>query len=148
ILYLGSNRVHRSLDGGRTWQALSGDLTLGGRPGDVPYGTLTSLDESPRRFGLLWAGSDDGLVHLSRDAGTTWADVSSGLPPDLWVSRVEASHHDDARAYAALNGYRWDDFTPHLYRTDDFGATWGRIGEDPGSGPGQALPMEPVNVVV
>jgi photosystem II stability/assembly factor-like uncharacterized protein len=140
ILYLGSHRVHRSLDGGKTWQVLSEDLTGGGRPGDVPYGTLTSLDESPRRFGLLWAGTDDGRVHLSRDGGYSWTDVSNGLPAELWVSRVEASHHDEARAFAALNGYRWDDFTPHLYRTDDHGATWRRIGRD--------LPMEPVNVVV
>src|SRR5690606_14040145 len=78
--------------------------------------------------------------HVSRDAGTTWTDVSAGLPSDLWVSRVEASHHDQARAYVALNGYRWDDFTPHVYRTDDYGATWDRIGVD--------LPMEPANVVV
>ncbi len=139
VLYLGSQRVHRSLDRGDTWEALSEDLTKGGLPGDVPYGTLTSLDESPLRFGLLAAGTDDGLVWTS-DGGRQWTNVSAGLPDDLWVSRVEMSHHDADRLYVALNGYRWDNFEAHVYRSDDLGRTWTRIGTD--------LPMEPVNVVV
>src|SRR5690606_33856966 len=105
VLYLGSHKVHRSLDRGATCETLSDDLTEGGRPGDVPYGTLTSIDESPRRFGLLWAGSDDGLVHVSRDGGYSWQNVSAGLPGPYWVSRVEASHFEEGRAYVALNGY-------------------------------------------
>ena len=139
VLYLGSHRLHRSLDGAASWEGISPDLTGGGRPGDVPYGTLTTLSESPLHFGLLWTGSDDGRVHVTRDGGYAWTDVSAGLPEDLWVSRVEASHHTEARAYLALNGYRWDDFTAYLYATDDFGATWTRLGAD--------LPAEPVNVV-
>ncbi len=110
ILYLGSQKLHRSLDRGETWEALSGDLTRGGRPGDVPYGTLTSIDESPLRFGLLVVGSDDGLVHVTEDGGHAWRRVSDALPPHLWVSRVVASHHDAQRLYVALNGYRWDHF--------------------------------------
>lgn len=140
VLYLGSHRMHRSLDRGETWETLSGDLTRGGLPGDVPYGTLTSIDESPLKFGRLVAGSDDGLVHVSEDAGHTWRRVSDDLPPDLWVSRVEASHHDSQRLYVALNGYRWDHFDAYVYRSDDLGRTWRRIGED--------LPLEPVNVIV
>ena len=140
ILYLGSQKLHRSLDQGDSWEAISGDLTHGGIPGDVPYGTLTSIDESPRRFGLLVVGSDDGRVHVTEDGGHRWTDISTGLPPDLWVSRVVASAHDTERIYVALNGYRWDNFEAHVYRTDDLGATWRRIGPD--------LPMEPVNVVV
>ena len=139
ILYLGSNKLHRSLDQGATWQTLSEDLTQGGEPGDVPYGTLTSIDESPLTFGLLWAGSDDGLVHVSRDGGYSWENVSAGLPTDFWVSRVEASHHDEGRAYVALNGYRWDHFEALVFRTDDYGQTWQRLGAD--------LPVEPVNVI-
>lgn len=140
ILYLGSQRVHRSLDRGETWEALSDDLTRGGLPGDVPYGTLTTIDESPERFGQLVVGSDDGLVHVTEDGGHTWTDVSDGLPPNLWVSRVIASAHDTDRLYAALNGYRWDHFDAYVYRSDDLGATWQRIGTN--------LPAEPVNVIV
>ncbi|MEM1043645.1 MAG: glycosyl hydrolase [Bacteroidota bacterium] len=140
ILYLGSQKLHRSLDRGETWTALSDDLTLGGIPGDVPYGTLTSIDESPLRFGLLVVGSDDGLVHVTEDGGRKWTNVSAGLPADLWVSRVVASAHDERRLYAALSGYRWDHFDAYVYRSDDLGQTWQRIGMD--------LPAEPVNVVV
>ncbi len=140
ILYLGSQRLHRSLDRGETWEAISGDLTRGGLPGDVPYGTLTSIAESPRRFGLLVVGSDDGLVHVTEDGGHRWTDVSAGLPADLWVSRVVASAHDTERLYVALNGYRWDHFDAYVFRSDDLGQTWRRIGAD--------LPAEPVNVIV
>lgn len=139
ILYLGSNRFHRSLNRGDDWQTLSGDLTKGGRPGDVPYGTISTIDESPLRFGLLYVGTDDGLVHVSRDGGYSWARISEGLPQDFWVSRVEASNHAEGRVYVSLNGYRWDHFEPYLYRSDDYGQTWERIGTD--------LPAEPVNVV-
>ena len=140
ILYLGSQQLHRSLDQGETWEAISGDLTKGGREGDVPFGTLTTISESPLRFGLLYAGTDDGLVHVSRDGGVTWTRISGSLPQDLWVSRVRASSHEEGRVYVTLNGYRWDDFTPYLYRSDDYGATWTRLGE--------RLPLEPVNVLL
>lgn len=140
ILYLGSNKLHRSMDRGETWTALSGDLTRGDRAGDVPYGTLTTIDESPLQFGLLYTGSDDGLIHVSRDGGATWQRIDRDLPPYFWISRVEASHHDTSRVYVALNGYRWDHFTPYVYRSDDYGQTWTRIGTD--------LPTEPVNVVL
>ena len=138
VLYFGSNKVHRSLDRGETWEALSDDLTGGGTPGDVPFGTLTSLHESPVEFGLLAAGTDDGHVWVSEDGGRTWADRSAGLAPDLWVSRVELSGHDRGRLLVALNGYRWDHFDSYVYASDDLGRTWRRVGQD--------LPAEPVNV--
>lgn len=140
ILYLGSGFLHRSLDRGDTWETISADLTQGGQPGDVPYGTLTSIDESPLKFGQIYAGSDDGLIHLTRDGGNTWERISDGLPQQFWISRVEASHHDVATVYASLNGYRWDHFDAYVYRSTDFGKTWIRIGTD--------LPAEPVNVVL
>ena len=140
ILYFGSNKLHRSFNRGDDWETLSGDLTKGGRPGDVPYGTLTTIDESPLQFGLLYVGSDDSYVHVSRDAGHTWTRISDGLPQDLWVSRVEASSHHKERVYVTLNGYRWDNFEAHVYASDDYGQTWQRIGTD--------LPQEPVNVIL
>ncbi len=139
ILYFGSNKFHRSMNQGDDWETLSDDLTKGGRKGDVAYGTLTSITESPKKFGLLYVGSDDGLIHRSKDGGNTWQKLSDKLPQDMWVSRIVASAHDEATVYASLNGYRWDDFTPYLYVSTDYGTNWQRIGT--------SLPYEPINVV-
>ncbi|WP_456425523.1 WD40/YVTN/BNR-like repeat-containing protein [Rhodocaloribacter sp.] len=139
ILYMGANRLYRSMNRGDDFTPISPDLTGGGRPGDVPFGTLATIDESPLVFGLIYTGSDDGLIHVTRDGGVQWEHISDGLPQHLWVSRVEASHHAEGRVYVALNGYRWDNFEPYVYRSDDYGQTWTRIGTD--------LPLEPVNVV-
>lgn len=138
ILYMGSNHFHRSFNRGDDFETLGEDLTGGGRRGDVTYGTLTTIAESPLRFGLLYTGSDDGLVHRSSDGGQQWEQLS-GFPADLWVSRIEASHHDEATVYLSLNGYRDDDFTSYVYRSTDRGGTWTPIGSD--------LPAEPVNVI-
>ncbi|MCC6279984.1 MAG: glycosyl hydrolase, partial [Saprospiraceae bacterium] len=139
VLYFGANKLYRSFDKGDNWEAISEDLTMGGKPGNVPYGTLTTIHESPLKFGLLYTGSDDGLVHVSRDGGEHWDNISAQLPPNLWVSRVQASAHERSRVYAGLNGYRWDDFNAYLYVSEDYGKNWVRIGTD--------LPAEPVNVV-
>ncbi len=139
VLYLGAHKLYRSFNRGDTWEAISEDLTAGGQAGNVPYGTLTTISESPLKFGLLYVGSDDGLIHVTRDGGDTWVRISDSLPPKLWVSRVVASAHQKSRVYASLNGYRWDDFTPYLYVSEDYGAHWERIGTD--------LPLEPINVV-
>ncbi len=139
ILYMGANRLYRSLNRGKTFEPISPDLTLGGKPGDVPYGTLTSIHESPLRFGLIYTGSDDGKVHVSQDGGHSWQDISGNLPKGLWVSRIQASAHSESRVYLSLNGYRNDLFEAFAYRSDDYGQTWQRIGTD--------LPAEPVNVI-
>jgi photosystem II stability/assembly factor-like uncharacterized protein len=139
ILYMGSHRFHRSMDKGDNFATLSGDLTAGGKEGNVPYGTLTTIDESPLRFGLLYTGSDDGYIHVSKDAGQTWTRISDKLPSKFWVSRVNASHHQEGRVYASLNGYRWDNFDAMIFVSDDYGNNWRRIGRN--------LPAEPVNVV-
>lgn len=139
VLYLGAHRLYRSFNQGDDWEAISGDLTNGGKTGNVPFGTLSSIHESPIKFGLLYTGSDDGLVHLSRDGGDTWTRISDSLPRNLWVSRVIASAHEKSRVYVSLNGYRNDDFTPYLYVSEDYGKKWRRLGPD--------LPAEPVNVV-
>ena len=139
ILYLGGNKLHRSLDKGDTWEAISDDLTQGGRKGNVAYGTLTSISESPFQFGLLYVGSDDGFIHVSKNGGGTWEKISNSLPQNLWVSRVIASKHKKERVYVTLNGYRFDDFSSYVYMSDDFGKTWKNIGE--------SIPTSPVNVI-
>lgn len=143
VIYFGSNRFHRSLNKGDDFKTLSGDLTNGPKVGDVTFGTLTTIDESPLRFGLLYAGSDDGLIHVSKDGGNTWARITTGLPADLWVSRVSASAHQEGTVYASLNGYRNDHFTAYVYVSTDYGQTWKQLG----NGPTSPLPVEPVNVV-
>ncbi|MAZ71917.1 MAG: glycosyl hydrolase [Flavobacteriaceae bacterium] len=139
ILYLGGNKLMRSMNQGKDWQAISADLTTGGKKGNVAYGTLATIAESPFQFGLLYTGSDDGLVHVSKDAGASWQNVSGSFPKDLWVSRVIASEHKKERVYVTLNGYRWDDFKPYVYRSDNYGATWKNISNN--------LPTSPVNVI-
>ncbi len=141
-LYVASNHIHRSDDLGSSFRVISPDLTRhdpdklkpSGGPltrdntGAEVYCTVYALAESPLRQGVFWAGSDDGLVHISRDDGTTWTNIT---PPDLpeWamISIIEASPHDEATAFVAATRYRLDDTTPYLFRTDDFGATWTRI---------------------
>ncbi|MFZ9030725.1 MAG: VPS10 domain-containing protein [Robiginitalea sp.] len=140
ILYLGSNKLHRSMNQGDDWSAISEDLTQGGKKGNVAYGTLTTISESPYRFGLLYTGSDDGLVHISSNSGASWQRISDSFPDDLWVSRVAASGHKEGRVYVALNGYRWDDFTPYLYVSEDYGQSWESISD--------GIPASPVNVVL
>jgi photosystem II stability/assembly factor-like uncharacterized protein len=139
ILYYGSNRFHRSLNKGQKMENLSEDLTNGGIKGDVPYGTLTTLTESPLRFGLIYAGSDDGNIHVTKDGGYTWEKISGTLPRGLWVSKLTASSYKEGRVYAALTGYRFDHFEPYLFVSEDYGNTWKSLGK--------ALPMEPVNTV-
>ena len=140
ILYLGGNKLHRSMNQGDDWTAISDDLTRGGKKGNVAYGTLTTVSESPFQFGLLYTGSDDGLVHVSKNGGGSWQQISGSFPEDLWVSRVAASSHKKERVYVALNGYRWDDFTPYVYVSEDYGATWRSLAS--------GLPASPVNALV
>ncbi|MGK0447183.1 MAG: photosystem II stability/assembly factor-like uncharacterized protein [Polaribacter sp.] len=139
ILYLGGNKLHRSLNKGDNWETISDDLTTGGKKGNVAYGTLTSIAESPFQFGLLYTGSDDGFVHISKNGGGSWTKISDSFPQDLWVSRVVASSHKKERVYVSLNGYRFDDFTPYIFMSDDHGETWKNIGS--------SIPTASVNVI-
>jgi photosystem II stability/assembly factor-like uncharacterized protein len=139
ILYMGSNFLHRSMNQGQTWTAISPDLTQGVKEGNVAFGTIAAISESTLQFGLLYTGSDDGLIHVSKDGGATWNKISGNLPQNLWVSRVVASAHKKERVYATLNGYRNDDFTTHAYMSDDFGQTWKNLANN--------LPASPVNVI-
>ena len=137
IFYICSNKVHRSTDGGISFQTISGDLTHGFREGDVPFGTLTCIHESAFQFGKLIVGSDDGLVHLSVDNGYTWTNITSNLPKDAWVSEVYFSRHEKNTLYAVLNKYRNDDFSPLLFTSSDNGKSWNSIANN--------LPSQPLN---
>lgn len=138
-LYYGANILFRSRDRGDSWTPISPDLTS--RPptqGNVPFGTLTTVSESPLRQGLLYAGADDGHIHVTRDDGATWKRIDGSLP-EKWVSRVEASQHDLGTVFVSMTGYREDDFATYLFSSEDFGETWASISSN--------LPMESINVV-
>lgn len=151
ILYMASNRVHRSFDQGANWETLSGDLTRGGIPGNVPFGTITSLHESPLRFGQLAVGTDDGLIQVSRDGGYNWTQLTSPVPQDpkndrtFWVSEVLWSAHHPNRLYVGLNAYRLDHFDSYVFVTENDGRTWKRLGDRTIV---DGLPAEPVNALM
>jgi photosystem II stability/assembly factor-like uncharacterized protein len=161
VLYFGANRFYRSLNKADTLIPMTPDLTNGKKPGNVPYGTLTSIHESPLQFGLVYAGSDDGNIHVTKDGGYNWEQINQTAPiavqagkknakakpttdyrlptQNLWVSRVTASGHKNSRVYVSLNGYRFDNFAPYLFVSEDYGQSWTAIGKD--------LPNEPINVI-
>lgn len=139
IFYIGANRLYRSFNKGENPVAISSDLTGGKRAGNVPFGTLTTICESPLRFGLLYTGSDDGHVYISKDLGNTWNSIKKGLPEGLYISRVTASAYKESRVYVTVNGYRNDNFIPYVYVSEDYGTSWTQLGKE--------LPMEPVNVI-
>jgi photosystem II stability/assembly factor-like uncharacterized protein len=141
-LYICSNFVHRSTDNGTSWETISPDLTrndparLGSSGGPITadnsgaeiYCTIFAFRESPHERGVFWAGSDDGLVHLSRDGGANWTNITpADLPEWAMINMIEPSPHDPATAYIAATCYKSDDTRPYLYRTGDYGATWTRI---------------------
>jgi photosystem II stability/assembly factor-like uncharacterized protein len=144
-LFLGTQYVMKTVDGGLHWETISPDLTgstvVSGdkSPREAPtvenakqrgYGVVTTIAPSFLNRDLIWAGSDTGLIHLTRDGGKNWKDVSPrGLSDWSEISLIEASHFDPAVAYAAVDRSRLDDQTPHLYRTRDYGATWQPITE-------------------
>jgi photosystem II stability/assembly factor-like uncharacterized protein len=142
VVYHASQILLRSRDGGETWEEASPDLTRNdkskqGKSGgpitiDVTgvelYSVIFALAESPLEKGVLWAGSDDGLVHVTRDDGKTWQNVTPpGLPQWIQINAIDASPREKGAAYVAATMYKWDDFRPYLYKTKDYGKTWTRI---------------------
>jgi photosystem II stability/assembly factor-like uncharacterized protein len=139
LLYAAGNVLFRTRNEGSSWEAISPDLTrndkakLGPSGGPITkdntsveyYGTIFALAESPRDGKLLWAGSDDGLVHVTRDGGQTWTGVTpKGLPEWSRISQIDASAHDPGTAWLAVNRYQLDDYKPYAYVTTDYGASW------------------------
>lgn len=143
-VYFGGNRLFRSVNRGDSWDVISPDLTTNDpdkqRPGEgsvTPentgaerHCTIITISESPLKPGLIWVGTDDGLVHVTKDGGVTWENVVNnvhGVPQNTWCSRVTASRFAEGRAYATFDGHRMDDYNMYVYVTEDYGQTWTKI---------------------
>ncbi|HEV8202654.1 MAG TPA: hypothetical protein VGP98_00370 [Pyrinomonadaceae bacterium] len=143
-LYTAANVLFMSTDEGSSWQVISPDLTRNDKSKQASsggpitkdntsieyYGTIFTVMESPVQAGTIWTGSDDGLVQLTRDGGKNWSNVTPDkniMPEWIQINSLEASPHDPATAYVAATMYKWDDYKPYLYRTNDYGKTWKKI---------------------
>lgn len=138
ILYVGAQRLYRSFNQGRKYEPISPELTKNRPNGNVPYSTIKDISESPVRFGLIYAGCDDGNLKMTPDGGYQWIDIPTPQP-DKWVTRVVASKWDENTVYVAQSGYREDDFSPYLWKSVDRGKTWKSIVGN--------LPFETINTV-
>jgi photosystem II stability/assembly factor-like uncharacterized protein len=147
-IYFGSQYLHRSTNKGRNWEIISPDLTTndsvkidqsnnGGLSVDITgaenYCTILTIAPSPKDRGVVWVGTDDGHVQLTRDGGKTWTSFRGkipGMPVGAWVPQIQASKHSAGEAFVVCNDYRRGDFKPYIFRTTDFGKTWTRIGDE------------------
>jgi photosystem II stability/assembly factor-like uncharacterized protein len=147
ILYHGMQYVFRSLDRGDTWERISPDLTTNdpATRGDIRYQTLFTISESPLKYGLIYAGTDDGRLWVTKDGGKAWAEITAGLAPGKWMSRVVASAYDLGTVYLTQNGKRDDDFTPYVWRSTDYGKTWTSLAKGIPVGPVNVIREDPVN---
>ncbi|MEL7222373.1 MAG: glycosyl hydrolase, partial [Bacteroidota bacterium] len=141
VVFHAAQKVLRTRDGGITWQEISPDLTRNEKdkqgPGGIPftnegaggenYNTISYLACSPHDSWVIWAGSDDGLVHVTQDEGQTWQEVTPPEIGEALINTIEVSPHNPATAYVVATRYKFNDFAPLIYRTDDFGATWTKI---------------------
>jgi photosystem II stability/assembly factor-like uncharacterized protein len=163
VLYYGSQYLHKSTDRGDSWQTISPDLTTddpqrqrqlqsGGLSIDNSTAennaTIYTIAESPKNPEVIWVGSDDGLVHITRDGGANWSEVSTnvpGIPEGIWVSSIHASPYDEGTAFVTFDGHRQGDMATYIYRTDDHGATWTSIVGEGAAGYAWTIKQDPVN---
>ena len=144
IIYYGTQKILRSADRGVTWEEISPDLTrddeskqgLNGGPltaenvGAEFYGTIFYIVESPHEAGVIWSGSDDGLIQITRDNGENWENVTPRGLPEAQINAIEVSPHDPATAYVAVARYKLNDFKPYIYKTTNYGESWKRLDDD------------------
>ncbi len=145
IVYMAAQRVYRSMNKGDSWEAISPDLTKDKPQGNVPFSTISTLAESNLKFGLIYAGSDDGNLYITKNAGGSWDRIDNGLPQDRWISSVFPSPHDEATVFVSLNGYRNDEFKTYLFVSKDFGKTWLSIKENLPESVANVIVQDPVN---
>lgn len=140
-IYHAGNHLFRTTDRGQSWERISPDLTRDDTtkqgPGGVPitnegaggevYNTIMYVEPSPHEEGAIWVGTDDGLVHVTRDGGESWTEITPEGLPEGMINSIEVSPHDAGSAYAVFTRYKYDDFTPHVYRTEDYGESWTRV---------------------
>jgi photosystem II stability/assembly factor-like uncharacterized protein len=141
IVYHGMQYVFRSRDKGNTWERISPDLTYNDpdKLGDIQYQTLFTISESPLKYGLIYAGTDDGRIHRTKNGGKTWVEITNGLIKNKWISRVVASKYNLGTVYLTQNGKRDDDFAAYIWNSTDYGKTWQDISGN--------IPLGPVNVI-
>jgi photosystem II stability/assembly factor-like uncharacterized protein len=141
IVYHGFQYLYWSINRGDSWERISPDLTYNtaSEMGDIPYHTLFAISESPFKYGLIYTGSDDGKVYVTKDGGRTWKEIMKGLPYQKWVSKIVASKYDEATVYMSQTGKQDDDFTPYLWKSTDYGENWVSIA--------QGIPLGPINAV-
>ncbi len=162
-VYYGSQFVHRSEDRGDRWKVISGDLTTnrkewqkqsrsGGITPDVTgaenYTTLMTIAPSPVEKGVIWTGSDDGRIHLSRDGGSSWTSVEAnvkGVPANSWIPEIHASRHAAGTAFVVFDDHRRSNWASYLYRTDDFGKSWRSITTPEVRGYAHAIEQDPID---
>ncbi len=123
VLFYGAQRLYKTTNRGDFWNAISPDLTGGGGGGNLVYGTITTISQSPITPNIIWAGTDDARVWVTRNGGTNWTNVSSSLP-ERWCTRVTGDVFDSASAYVTFSGYKEEDRLPHIFKTTDYGASW------------------------
>lgn len=137
-LYYGSNRMYRSTNHAASWSSISTDLTNG--PGvNLTYGTITTISVSPANTEIIYCGTDDGNVWVSLNNGASWEEINTGLP-DRWVTRMAADPIEENTVYITFSGYRWDDYLPHIFKSDDQGENWLDISSN--------LPEIPLNDII
>jgi photosystem II stability/assembly factor-like uncharacterized protein len=147
VVYHGLQYVYRSMFRGENWERISPDLTDNKLEmlGDIPYQTLFALAESPKRFGLLYAGTDDGRLWLTRDGGRAWTELTANLPQRKWISRIVPSAFDEGTVYVTQNGKRDDEFGAYVYKSTDYGKTFKSIAGNVPAGPVNVIREDPTN---
>lgn len=147
VLYHGMNFLYRSMNRGDDMQKISPDLTNNNLAeiGDISYQTISSISESPFKFGVLYVGTDDGNVYMSPDGGGQWVKKDKGIASRRWISQIVASQHRDGTVFMSQNGKRNDDMKPYLWKSDDAGNTWKSIVANIPSGPINVIREDPKN---